>query len=37
MNPIAIKAKANEFLEKQFGECSYIEYKKSEKQLDKIL
>lgn len=37
MNPIAIKAKANEFLEECRGECSYLEYKKSEKQLDKIL
>ena len=37
MNPIAIKAKANECLTEKRGECSFLEYKKSEKQLDKIL
>ena len=32
-----IKRRANEILESGYAECSYIEYKASEKQLDKIL
>ena len=32
-----IKNQANEILKNRSAECSYIEYKCSEKQLDKIL
>ncbi len=37
MNPNFYKKEANEYLKLKKAECSHIEYKKSEKQLDKIL
>lgn len=37
MDFVQIKRHANEILQKQIAECSYIEYKSSAEQLDKIL